>query len=282
MPFVPWRALEPNSARRFCLIAATVIIAIFSLASAKLIPYILPALAPLAVVMADGLLVFANHDSASGADSRRLAFGALMIVMLGATVLGVALCADRFASANPMMVRPVLYLAGGAIMIGGILALALFRGRRLFFGLGTIAVASAVTMLIASYGRIMAEPSRSYARLARTIATRAPAARLICYPRYIQSLPFYCRRRVILVGAKTELAFGANHAPDATEFFFTRLTDLLRLWDEPQPSVVIVDRGAFASLAPRLGAYSVIASDAKKIVVIRAQPDSHGATRAHE
>ncbi|MGH7841946.1 MAG: hypothetical protein ACREQT_10555, partial [Candidatus Binataceae bacterium] len=92
-------------------------------------------------------------------------------------------------------------------------------------------------------------------------------ARLICYPRYIQSLPFYARRRVILIGAKTELAYGAAHSPDAAQFFFTRRADLLRLWNQPTPTVLIVDRAAFTPLASSLGPYTVIAADARKIAV---------------
>ena len=92
---------------------------------------------------------------------------------------------------------------------------------------------------------------------------------LICYPRYIQSLPFYTGRRVILVGAPTELAYGAAHAADGPNYFFTRRADLLRLWNEPQPSLLIVDRGAMPALAKSLGAFTIIAEDHKKIAVMR-------------
>jgi hypothetical protein len=115
---------------------------------------------------------------------------------------------------------------------------------------------------------------RSYATLARNIERLAPAARLICYPRFIESLPFYCRRRVILVGAKTELTYGAEHAPDASGFFFTRRDDLLRLWDEPQDSVLIIDRGVLEQIQRLLGKYTVIASDSRKLALTRSAKNS--------
>jgi hypothetical protein len=123
--------------------------------------------------------------------------------------------------------------------------------------------------MTASYGRILAEPARSYARLAREIAQRAPNAVLVCYPRYIQSLPFYTGRRVILVGAKTELRYGAEHAPDAAQFFFAGRADLIRLWNDPQPTVLVIDRTALAPVANSLGPFDVISSDAKKLAIMR-------------
>ena len=133
-----------------------------------------------------------------------------------------------------------------------------------FIGLAILVLATFATLLDVSYGRILAEPTRSYAQLARDINLRAPNATLICFPRYIQSLPFYCRRRVILVGAKTELAFGADHAPDAAQFFFIKRPDLLRLWNEPRPTVLILDWPELAPLQASLGRYRIISMDSKK------------------
>src|SRR5262249_42698906 len=144
-----------------------------------------------------------------------------------------------------------------------------FWTRHFATGLVLLIVGAAATLIIMSYGRIIVEPTRSYAALARGIERLAPDARLICYPRYIQSLPFYCRRRVILVGAKTELTYGAEHAADAPEFFFTRQEDLVRLWNEPQPSVLIIDRGVLGQMQSQLGDYKVIASDSKKLALVR-------------
>ena len=115
----------------------------------------------------------------------------------------------------------------------------------------------------------MAEPLRSYAQLAKTIERIAPDARLVCYPRYVQSLPFYCRRRVILVGGKTELAFGSEHDPKAADYFFIRRADLVKLWNDPRPTVFVIDRFALDPLKQFLGNYEVIASDLKKVAIMR-------------
>ena len=112
----------------------------------------------------------------------------------------------------PALLRPVLYFSGATALICGIVCSLTFWSRRLEAGLAVLVLGAAATLMIISYGRLMIEPTRSYASLARNIERLAPGARLICYPRYIESLPFYCRRRVILVGAKTELTYGAEHA----------------------------------------------------------------------
>ena len=191
----------------------------------------------------------------------------MLLMVAGFAVLAVASEAGRFKSPYPVILQPVLYLSGATVIICAIVCLAAFWSRHFEAGLALLIGGAAATLSIISYGRIMAEPTRSYAALARSIARLAPQARLICYPRYIESLPFYCRRRVILVGAKTELTFGAEHAPDASEFFFTGPDDLLRLWKEPQASVLVIDRGALRQIQGLLGEYQVIASDSKKLAL---------------
>ena len=264
MLFIPWRSLERDPARRFCLIATATVFVLFSLASAKLVPYILPAFPFAALAAADGLIALADADQSGFAhtglelrgeiarhcDPRRLVLMTILLVVAGLAVLAVAADADRFKSPYPAILRTVLYASGATVVVCAIVSSAAFWTRRFGAGLVVLVGGAAATLMIISYGRIMAESTRSYSALARCIERLAPQARLICYPRYIESLPFYCRRRVILIGAKTELTYGAEHAPDAARFFFTRRDDLLRLWKEPQPSVLVIDRSIGANSGP--------------------------------
>jgi 4-amino-4-deoxy-L-arabinose transferase-like glycosyltransferase len=284
MLFIPWRSLEPNPVRRFCLIAAGTVFILFSLASAKLVPYILPAFPFIAVATADGLMAFLERKESSRcsdtgpglrrrtaprANPQQLVLMSLLLLIAGLAVLIVATDAGQFKSPYPAILRPVLYPAGVTVVVFAIACSAAFWSGRCITGFALLIVGAAATLMIMSYGRIMMEPTRSYAALARTIERLAPNAQLICYPRYIEALPFYCRRRVILVGAKTELTYGAEHAPDAPEFFFTRQDDLLRLWNQPQAPVLVIDRGTLGQIQGMLGAFTVIASDSKKLAVTR-------------
>jgi 4-amino-4-deoxy-L-arabinose transferase-like glycosyltransferase len=277
LPFIPWRHLAPNPARRFCVIASATIFTLFSLSNAKLVPYILPAIPPLAIVIADGLLTLI--DRRGTADPRRLAAIGPLLGIAGAVAIVIAMHASEFRAPYPMMVRPAIEISGAILVAGGVGCFVAFWMRRGVLGLAVVILTGAAVLTAISYGRLMAEPLRSYARLAREIERLEPDARLVCYPRYVQSLPFYGRRRVILVGGKTELTFGSEHDPDAANYFFIRRADLLKLWNDPRPTVFVIDRFALDSIKRLLGPYTVIASDLKKVAIMRAgiaQPPKTG------
>lgn len=264
---IPWRRLTPNPARRFCLIAGGAVFVLFSLSSAKLVPYILPAIPPLAIVIADGLVSLIEGRTAT--DSRRLAALGPLLGIAGAVAIGVAIYAADFRAPYPMLVRPALDAASAIFVIGGLGCCVTFWTRRNAIGLAVFILTAAAALITVSFGRLMAEPIRSYAELARTIEQLQPDARLVCYPRYVQSLPFYSRRRVIIVGARTELTFGSEHDPAAAGYFFIRRADLLRLWNDPRPTVFVVDRFVLDQLRQLIGPYQVIASDPKKVAIMR-------------
>jgi 4-amino-4-deoxy-L-arabinose transferase-like glycosyltransferase len=267
VPFIPWRRLTPHPARRFCLIAGGTVFVLFSLSSAKLVPYILPAIPPLAMVIADGIVTLIDRRTAI--DSRRLAALGPLLGIAGAAAIVIAIHAAEFRAPYPAMVRPALNAAGAILVVGGIACFVTFWMRRNPLGLAAFILTAAAALITVSYGRLMAEPIRSYAQLARTIERLQPDARLVCYPRYVQSLPFYCRRRVIIVGDKTELTFGSNHDPDAAQYFFIRRADLLKLWYDPRPTIFVVDRFALDQLRQIVGPYRIIASDRKKVAIMR-------------
>ena len=106
VPFLTWRRLTPTPARRFCVITALTIVTVFSCASAKLIPYILPAIPPLAVLIADGLISCAWPADVSNAvpkpDSRILAESGPLLSVFGAIAIAVGAFAPNFRSPYPL------------------------------------------------------------------------------------------------------------------------------------------------------------------------------------
>ena len=82
--------MTPNPARRYCVIAALVIVGTFSASSGKLIPYIIPAFPPLAVLLADGIVACAWPDESRplrSPDSRILMESGPLLGLLGAAVI---------------------------------------------------------------------------------------------------------------------------------------------------------------------------------------------------
>ncbi len=272
---LPWSILVPiagstatanRDARDFCLIAALVIFGFFSLASGKLIPYVLPAFPPLAVVIADATI------SASGAaPARRFAPAAMVVLgLIGTVALVVAIAAPVIRTPYALAVRPALLAEAIILIAGGAMVGALRTRGRPQAAPAIVVLTMAIALLAGSYARLEAEPLRSYARLSRAIAAQAPDATLICYRRYVQGLPYYTHRRVILVGAPTELRFGMEHSADAASWFFTSDDDLISLWSAPRSklTVLVIDEPDLERLQPRLGKFVLIAAEGQKRAIL--------------
>lgn len=276
VPFIAWRALPRSPMCRFCIVAAAAVMAVFSAASAKLIPYILPALPPIAVLLAEGIYARAFAAEERGEDApagTRMGFAMAGILMslLGMAMLGAAMAAPLFSTPYLAAARPALYVLGLIGAGGGVLIAEIFRHWRMDAGFAAIAVMAALALGAGTYVRLDVESLRSYAALAREVESRAPDATLICYPRYVQALPFYTRRRVILVGAPTELEFGRAHAVDRSRFFFSSENDLLRLWNMPGPVVLVIDQRELKKIHERLGEFIVIGSEWHKRAILKAK-----------
>jgi len=274
VPFLTWRELPRNPARSFCVTAAGVTVLAFSCASAKLIPYILPAVPPIAVLMADGLVSCAWPAPDSRAarrppDSRILIESGPMLALMGVGVIIAALAAAQFRTPYVMAARPAIFAIGAILLAGGAITTAMFIARRSAAGLGAIVVTLALALIAGGWVRLETEPMRSYAGLSRAIARTAPDADIVCYHRYVQSLPFYNRKRVVLVGGRTELDFGARLDPDAHQWFLSTDDQMLRRWEQPGRIVVVLDAGDMARMKESFGDFDVIAVEGKKRAILR-------------
>jgi 4-amino-4-deoxy-L-arabinose transferase-like glycosyltransferase len=271
VPFLTWRRMRKNPARRYCVIGAIAIIATFSTASGKLIPYVLPAFPLLAILLADGIVSCAWPEeprALRSPDSRILMESGPLLGLLGAGVIFAALNAASFRTPYPLLVQPELYAIGGILLFGGAMVSVAFSARLTGAGLSLIVITLTGSLCAATWARIAAEPLRSYATLSRQVAERAPGAQIICYHRYVQGLPFYTHHRVILIGPPSELRFGEEHAPDASDYFFTSDSDLMRLWQRSSDMVLVLDASDLTRLKDRLGSFTVIAVEHTKRAII--------------
>ncbi len=273
VPFLTWRRLAPSPARRFCVVSSIVIVGGFSLASAKLIPYVLPAFPPLAVLLADGIVSCAwpQESAARGVpapDSRILIEAGPLLSLIGAGVIIAALKAASFSTPYAMLAQPAMYAIGGILVFGGAMTTLAFLARLTGAGLSLIVVTMAGALCAGTWARLYTEPLRSYAALSRTIEERASGATLICYHQYVQGLPFYTHQRVVMVKEPLELKFGADRAPDAAEYFLRSDEDLLYLWDRPGEKVLVLDAFDLARLKSRLGTFTVIGAEHTKRAIV--------------
>jgi len=273
VPILAWRGMKPNPARRFCVCASVVIVGVFTLASSKLIPYVLPAIAPLSILIADGIVACAWPDEGGRAplrspDTRILAEAGPLLIALGIGVAAVAFESALVRSPYVAAVRFPMYAIGAVLIVGGALITSAFFMRRMTAGLTMLVLTMTAALVAGTWARIDAEPLRSYAALSRVVAERAPDATMICFRRYVQALPFYTHRRVIVIGSQGELEFGASRDPDASRYFMNSEDDLIRLWSQPGQAVVVLDAPDLARLSDRLGAYTLIASEHTKRAIV--------------
>ena len=272
VPFLTWRRMAPQPWRRFCVIASIVIVGAFSASSGKLIPYILPAFPPLALLLADGIISCAWPEKPNPIprpDSRIVMESGPLLGILGAGVMVAAIEAAAFNTPYPMLVQHAMFAIGSILIFGGAMTTLAFFARLTGAGLSLIVITMTGALCAGTWARLDAEPLRSYARLSKSVAERAsPSARIICYHRYVQALPFYTRRRVILVGPLSELRFGAERDPNAGDYFFTSDQDLFRLWYASGENVIVLDNSDLARLRGRLGPFTVIGSEHTKRAIV--------------
>jgi 4-amino-4-deoxy-L-arabinose transferase-like glycosyltransferase len=269
-PFAQWRRLAPNSMRLFAVVSAATIVVMFSLASAKLITYILPALPVLAVLAGDAIARLTGDEDASDYMHRfPLMILAAALLTSGVAAIIAGTVAPQIRSPYPMYLRPALYELGTVLLAGGAIAATAIAIRKRSIAVGAAVVTMAFAILAGTHARLLAEPLRSYADLSRTVAARDDDATIVSYYRYVQSLPFYAGRRVVLVGPTSELRFGAERAPDANQYFLSGDDELLAQWNGPRRVILVIDRPELEKLRDRLGPFRVIAAEHRKVAIQR-------------
>ena len=275
VPFLTWREAPRNPARSFCLVAAGVTVIAFSCSSAKLIPYILPAIPPIAVLIADGLVVMrvARGRFACGAPAARFANSHRERPDARAVGCG----RDRRGDRGAAISHSVRDGSAACDVCDRRDPVGRRRGHDAMFhdaahGCGTRRDRRHARAC-ANRGRMGrgSKPSRCVRTpsLSRAIAEKAPDADIICYHRYVQSLPFYNRKRIVLLGGRTELDFGSRLDPDARDWFMNNDDQMFRRWERPGPIVVVLDAGDLARMKERFGDFDLIAAEGKKRAIMR-------------
>ena len=104
---LPWSICLPlllsdatrGPARSFCAIVAGIVVALFSAANAKLIPYVLPAVPPMAMLLADSILCAWKTAPSNRGRARRKAF--IVTAVAAALCVGGVACLIMAVAARP-------------------------------------------------------------------------------------------------------------------------------------------------------------------------------------
>jgi 4-amino-4-deoxy-L-arabinose transferase-like glycosyltransferase len=254
LTMLPWAALLPASlanawrerstpkgdALAWLAIWALFIFLFFSKSSSKLIPYILPTIPPLA------LLVAVVMEEA-------LENGIRLVRREGYVMATIFLLAGAAAPFAPLLAKKNELGAGAAIGLGivllaaggtALLGIRKDRPLRLFaaMGLGTALVAAIVSHTV--YAGLAEK--RTAKPLALKVRELAGPETIVASVGYDQTLPFYAGRRTIVVGNRGELEFGSKQGDQSA--WFLEKERFYPLWDGDRQVLAILGKGELTAL----------------------------------
>jgi len=258
-------ASSRRASARFLAIWFIVILVFFSIPRSKLGSYILPALPPLAIVAGYGLARMAALDAVS---RRRL----LAVVAIANIAIAAVLFVFSELALAP--INPELGVDGlliGAVLAAGAIAMySLGRAAsRVPHAIGAIALAMLAVVPLAARMREDASSISTYRNLARAVQPYlAGDCTLASYRHYVQSLPFYTRRRETRVEYWGELSEFSPPSQGKSPFLIGSDARIRQVWSSGACMILIVndrDRKALAdSLKP---APAVIGCEGKKLAL---------------
>jgi len=254
-----------RAAARFLAIWFVVIFVFFSIPRSKLGSYILPALVPLAIVAGYGL---ARVSALDGLRRRRL------LAVIAIANLALAAVPLVFFELVPAPINPAIgfdgLLIGAVAAAGGIAMYSLGRAAsRVPYAIGAMALAMLATVPLASHMREDASSISTYRNLANAVRPYlAPDCTLASYRHYVQSLPFYTRRRETRVEYWGELSEVSPPSPGKSPFLIGSDARLRQVWSSGACMILIVNDRDRNALADRLKpAPVVIGCEGKKLAL---------------
>ncbi len=234
-----WHTRHENREVLFLLLWAGLVFAFFSASGSKLIPYILPVLPPLALLLGRHL---AHAGSAPQPKGLRSSF---WLFLIAAAALGAYLTLEL--SSRPEVRADMQRLGGGAyLMLAGLLLVVsahFFLGRLASVTRPLAALAAGAALLVLALGAALPALDDKYSvkTLALELKPRLTAASEVMSLRaYYQDLPVYLARRITVVDWKGELEFGAGQE-DVSGWMIGE-AEFRRRWQSPHTVYMITKR----------------------------------------
>jgi 4-amino-4-deoxy-L-arabinose transferase-like glycosyltransferase len=259
-----WRRSAPPgafNATLFLWIWLAFIVGFFSLSDSKLMPYILPVMPALALLIA-----------ALPAESLRrdFLFTAILTVIAGVSLGAASLnwpkvvaSSDRsvyfLPLAKPLGLIALLLAVSGAFVL-------VQRARDATRAWVFLGVGWCLAWLLLIRAAALVAPIYSGVSLAAAIPGDDRDAPLFSVGTYDQTLTFYLQRTVTLVGYRGELDYGLRHAPGAE---IANVTEFLRRWPSQTRAFAVMEKPMFIDLKNRGVPMRLMAEDVTRVLVAR-------------
>jgi 4-amino-4-deoxy-L-arabinose transferase-like glycosyltransferase len=259
-----WRSTEPKGQFRpalFLWIWIVFICLFFSASDSKLMPYILPAMPALALLIAALPIAALQRDFRSTA----------ILTAAAALALGVAtwflpslipVSAGRpyfLLLANPLREVALLLLVSGLfVSIGG--------ARDVTRAGAILGVGWCLAVLLMVRAASLVAPIYSGIDLAALLPADERGAPLYSVRTYDQSLTFYLRRTITLVSYRGELDYGLRKAPERE---IADIDAFLKVWDSEGRAYATMDKRTFDNFKERNVPMRVIGKNVRQVMVAR-------------
>jgi 4-amino-4-deoxy-L-arabinose transferase-like glycosyltransferase len=239
-----WRGRHEHGDALFLLLWAGLVFLFFSASSSKLVPYVLPVLPPLALLIGRYL---ASAWTSREAPEFHTGIAAASLAML---LFAAALIALSFFVPMPQVLAlgkyPVLLAA-----LLGVIAVStwlLDRTRGIRWSLPALAIGTALLLIAlnAAAGRVQ---DHSVKPLAEVLKQRLkPGDEIVSYLTYYQDLPVYLERRITVVDWSGELEFGMTI--EDTSGWMIHSAEFWKRWQKPARIYMFTKRSLYDILRP--------------------------------
>ncbi len=234
-----WRARHEQREEIFLLLWIGLVFAFFSASGSKLIPYILPMLPPLALLLGRYL---AHAGPAPAPKGLRSGF---WLFLVATAALGAYLTVEL--ARRPEAQADVLRLGSGAyLMLAGLLLAVLAHfllGRLATVTRPLAALAAGAALLVLALGATLPALDDKYSVKALALELKArlqPADEVTTLRAYYQDLPVYLARRITVVDWKGELEFGTQQ--EDVGGWMIGEAEFRRRWQSPNTVYMITER----------------------------------------
>ena len=224
---------EQKDANRYLIIWALFIFIFFSISDSKLIPYIVPCISPISIMIAAELDRMVADNRAHGAISLCLA--------LTSGIFGLALIIYPLTGGYVTFAQAwkVVAIASPALLLMPLIAKICFARREISGGIAGLVLCAVVFICGVQpvYGIIA--PTRSLKDAASVVlSVKREKDVVVAYGDVMQGLSFYTKERVMCVNAVGELAYGSKQ-PEAEGWFITG-DEFIKLWEKGDKRYIVV------------------------------------------
>ncbi|HMD74229.1 MAG TPA: phospholipid carrier-dependent glycosyltransferase [Steroidobacteraceae bacterium] len=265
-----WRRQAPAGefdAQLFLWIWVVFVLGFFSLSDSKLIPYVLPALPALALLIGGSPLSVLRRD----------------VLVAAALVLLLGIAAGAASFHLPELIAPsdrsayFISLAQPLRRVAAVLAVsALFvlarRDRDPTGGAVLLGVGWCIALLLLVRAAAAVAPIYSGAGLAQALAREPRDSVVYSVGTYDQTLPFYLGRTVALVNYRGELDYGLRHLaaadPDA-QAGYGSIDEFLEHWSSAGKAYAVMDTEMVDPMSARGMQMRILSRDAQRVLVAR-------------